>query len=578
MNAKPIRWRVATVCVLVLPLISMAEPLEVKPAPRPAPADVQVKQKPVQIQIRPGVLRAVEAVPAIRVAPAVRIELDVKAGLAPVPFSLPEPVAQAPVPVRNGTRPESVELLNGDIFSGDFVSYDAKDGLRWKHPSIKNLVDFDSKSISILKLKSATLPATAKRHSFNVKMHNGDELNGDVTELDASKVTLQTWYAGTLSIPRAAVKSITPRGKNGKLVYEGPDGIQGWVSGNRGNRVGINGVINAAPVIPLQRQLRIEAAVDGVQLRALPAIINPGIVTTTPNANEWKFHNGGFVATGAGSMIGRDFETPDRVNIEFDIHWQGYFSFQTLLFTDKFEQYGGKNYSLQINASSCYLNRNSPELGSMRVGNAVIGRTNLQNPKTSAHISIRVDKKEKVFALFVDDVLIQQWKDNQEFAGKGKGLMFVSQSAAPMKVSQIRIMEWDGAISAPADQVTGNGKEDFLRLGNSDTMSGTVKAYKDGKVIFANSFAALEIPIERVGLIELATPAVKPAPLLGESRATFQGYGKVSFQLQNWKDGKVTMVSPTFGSAVFDATVFSAIEFNTDKTRTTVKDPIFGRQ
>lgn len=574
MNAKSIGQITGIACVLAVPFMLQAQPVEIIKIPRPAPVEIQVQEQPVQRAVKPGVLRAIEAVPAIKIAPPIRIDaLPVLVVPPPVSSIAARPAATPTA----ATRPESVELLNGDIFSGDFLSYDAKDGLKWRHPSIKTPVDFDSKSISILKLKTATMPVTAKRHSFNIKMHNGDELNGDVTEVDANKVTLQTWYAGVLTIPRTAVKSITPRGKFGKLVYEGPDGIQGWVTGNRGLRGAVNGAGIAFPQVQLQ--LRVDdvvADVAGAKIQFVPGIINQPIPTA--NANEWKFHNGGFVAAGAGAMIGRDFDTPDRINIEFDIHWQGYFSFQTLLFTDKFEQYGGNNYALQINASSCYLNRNSPERGGMRVGNNVIGRTNLQAPKTSAHISIRVDKKEKLFALFVDDVLIQQWKDNQEFAGKGKGIMFVSQSAAPIKLSQIRIMEWDGAIAAAADQATGNGKEDFLRLGNSDTMSGTVKAYKDGKITFANSFAALEIPIERVGLIELATPAAKPAPLPGENRATFQGYGKVSFQLQTFKEGKVTLVSPTFGAAVFDASVFSAIEFNTDKSRTTVNDPIFGRQ
>jgi hypothetical protein len=175
--------------------------------------------------------------------------------------------------------------------------------------------------------------------------------------------------------------------------------------------------------------------------------------------------------------------------------------------------------------------------------------------------------------LLVDNVLVQQWKDNQPFAGKGSGLMFVSQGQGAVKISGIRVTEWDGKIPANLPAAGNKLTEDLARLVNNDSVSGSLKAIKEGKILFTTSFASLDIPVERVGQIELAQGKVeKPALLPGEVRATFASRGSVTFTLEAWDANQVSGYSPSLGRVKFSPAAFSQIEFNLDKQKATSDD------
>ena len=69
--------------------------------------------------------------------------------------------------------------------------------------------------------------------------------------------------------------------------------------------------------------------------------------------------------------------------------------------------------------------------------------------------------------------------------------------------------------------------------------------------------------MQRVGHIELVTE--KPAPAKREPgviRAYFAERGRLTFQLEEWRDQQVSGSSPNFGKAQFDPAAFDWIEFN----------------
>ena len=522
-----------------------------------------------------------EGVVRIEVQAPPQPAVEVKAVILPaevVKPSLPAPILRPPVagplptPVPAGPRPETLTLLSGDNFRGNFLTFDAKSGLHWKHPAIKEPLVVDAESLSLIRVERPKAKAANQRHTFAVKFINDDELLGEVLEMDAEKLLLKTWYAGTLTIPRKAVRLITPGQSSVTAVYEGPTGMEGWSTGNR-NTVGraipfgaINGVAEGAVQI-----LGGNVIVNGVPVAANP--VAPGVaVPGVASPSGWQFNNDGFVSSTSGATIGRKVDFPKLANIEFDLAWRGYPNIAIHLFTDKLEQYQGNAYVLNLNQSNAYLYRMSPETGQTRLGNAA---SRMQGPKTSAQVSLRVNKEQKTFAVLVDGVLVGQWNDRDAFAGKGNGLMFISQGSGGLKVSGIRVCEWDGRLplanaAASAAKLT----EDYARLANNDGISGVFKGIKDGKAAFSTSFApSLEIPLDRVGQIELAAPE-KPALAPGFVRAAFKGRGLLTFKLESWTDQEVKVSSPNFGSATFTPDIFSLLEFNLDKPRTSVNDPL----
>ena len=56
----------------------------------------------------------------------------------------------------------------------------------------------------------------------------------------------------------------------------------------------------------------------------------------------------------------------------------------------------------------------------------------------------------------------------------------------------------------------------------------------------------------------------------GSMGATLKdGKGRLTFKIEQWKDGKITVISPAFGRTIIDSTALKSVEFNLDKPRTT---------
>ena len=57
---------------------------------------------------------------------------------------------------------------------------------------------------------------------------------------------------------------------------------------------------------------------------------------------------------------------------------------------------------------------------------------------------------------------------------KGKWVLFTSRNNSAMRISRIRIREWDGSLPNGDKEVMGNGKEDYVRFSNGDGFSGKI--------------------------------------------------------------------------------------------------------
>jgi hypothetical protein len=115
----------------------------------------------------------------------------------------------------------------------------------------------------------------------------------------------------------------------------------------------------------------------------------------------------------------------------------------------------------------------------------------------------------------------------------------------------------------------------LVKLGNNDKISGKLKAIRDGKVHFGTEFATLEIPLERVAEIEMASESAEPMPSApGNVRAVFAGQGALTLQLRSWDDQQVAADSPAVGPVKFIPSAFTRIDFNLDQERS--EDDLFG--
>ncbi len=499
----------------------------------------------------------VVAVPPPDIAPPRPVEqraIPANRQIRPIPVPAPNirgSRSSRPALPSNSTsklKGENVQLLDGDIFHGKFIGFDPKGGVQWRHPHITPDMQIKPTSVARVIFAEAALPSTAINHSCNVELANGDSLSGELESMEKGKLVLKTWYAGNLSINRSALKSLSPGYTAAKTIFDGPESAKNWSFVNANNAMMARPLPPGAPPAALQQMKKNLAARSG----------------------NWKFADNAFECSTSGAMVGRQMkDIPDRSSIEFDVEWASYLNLYVNVFTDNLNSYSSCNaYSLRLNQTYAYLYRYSRTRGSQRIGSNI--KINLTSLKNRASIALKVDKKNRILALYINGKFTTKWKDvNEDFAGKSKGLLFSSRSTNPIRVSQIRVREWNGNLPGQTKVSTDVDKEDFVMFNNEDSITGTLIGIKEGQMKFKTSFAELPIPLENVDVIHLSKEGMQFSPIpTGSMRVTLKDRGRLTMKIEEWKDGKITAVSPTFGRTVIDAAALRSVEFNLGKSRT----------
>ena len=490
-------------------------------------------------------------------------------------------------------RTGSLHLSNGDIFSGELVGFDAKEGLQWKHPAAKAPWIIAPESLARLELHPAVVPREQRRHSALVRLVNGDTLVGDVVGLNAEHLLLETWYAGRLSLPRFALRDLSFTA-HGRVVLEGAAAFTGWGGGVMGVQLGqdgeeiggvlVNSLVANGPAEGAGVKIGdVVISVDGKKFMKRDELI-ANIKSRAPGqkvmvefrrgeekieraitlaAIGWQVKDGALVSSGEAGTIGRNIDFPDAANIEFDLNWRGLSSLALAICTDNPASFSlGNAYTLNFNSGYAHLGRHE------KVGDDY-STTNLDSPAqfnivpndAPVQMSIRFDKRAQTIALILDGVLVKQWRDPQGFVGKGKGLAFAATMQSQSRISNLRVTEWDGQLPEQLGAPAGNAPEDSIRLANRDMISGSVVAIQAGKAKMKATFGEVQIPVERIGRIDFAVSKPLPAIPAGATTGFFTGRNRLTFQLVSLRDGEAQIVSPLFGSARLSAAAFSALEF-----------------
>ncbi|MBT5322375.1 MAG: hypothetical protein HOL43_08425, partial [Verrucomicrobiales bacterium] len=504
------------------------------------------------------VVATAKAVPPPRLAkgpapvPVPNIALAKQPFLIPPRNGIPGTVT---IPSKNPRRAIIEEHLltrSGETFRGKFLGYDPAEGLKWSHPDfLPKVIHFLPNRVSLLNFKMGPLPSHAKHHNCQIELSNGDTIAGDLVRMENEKLILNTWYAGELTINTAHIKSLKPGFSSAKVFFEGPKNTKNWTF-NNGQNGGLP--LRMIPQLPLEQQRQLKE-------RAAQAAKGP----------TWKLTDGVFESTTSNSMVGRQMkEMPARSSTEFDVEWTGSLNLYVNFLTDSLTSYSMCNgYCLRLTQSYIYLyrynfNNNAGRGG--RVGNNV--RVNLASLQGNAHIALKMDAKKKTIALFINDILIQKWENLGDFPSDENGLLFTSRTTSRMKLSHIRVTDWNGNLPEANTKAKSEPKNDYVLLNNADHITGELTGIANGKLQLKSDFGEMAIGLEKIGMIHRATERVKAIPTTtGMTRAIFKGEGSMAMNITGWKDGKVTATSPIFGKASFDAEVFQSIDFSGKNTR-----------
>jgi hypothetical protein len=429
-------------------------------------------------------------------------------------------------PARKSGR-DALTFKNGDVLLGSLTSIDATNGIAWNRSDALDEFRFRPERVSQLDLSTvATPPEKVSSNLCSVQLNNGDQFQGDLVYYDGQNLKLDTWFGGELQFPKQAVALVVPLGLPKPAIFSGPTGLEGWTMGK----------VNAGGLV---------------------------------EAGEWVYQNNALYAFKSAS-IARDVHLPDSASMQFDLEWRGFFHIAVALYTEylhpvnlankETEPKFGGFYSMQINPFSANLlpvKQTEP----LRY----LGQASLQTlaQKNSAHIDIRVSKSKRVLALLIDGVLVKQWVDTDDFAGTGSAVRFVHQGQGAVKLTNLKITDWDGQFEEPVS-LTPNKSQDLARLKNGDRVFGNVKGIRDGKLTIEAAGTVLDVPITRVKQVEIATGQVTPPAIKTNTvRAFFgAGSGSLTFDLQQWSAEGLKAESTNFGKANFKPNAFARLLFD----------------
>lgn len=424
----------------------------------------------------------------------------------------------------SASTPQAILFRNGDLLTGQLESITPTNGLRWRHADAAATIELQPNALAEIHLGAQPLPPANSPNFCFVRLTNGDELSGNLKSLDEQQLVLDTWFAGTLTLPRPRVASLRPAGPTPRAVFAGPDGLEGWTMGK-----GLGGAIAAG---------------------------------------EWHFVNGAFVATQPAS-IARDVKLPPSSSLEFDLAWQGQFALAIALYTDSLQPvrlaqtadeppFGGF-YSLQLNSYSTQLLLVKHKEAVRQLGMAVIPQLQQTN---RARIAIKSSREQKTITLLLNGVVAKQWADPEGFGGVGTGIRLVHQGQGPMRLANLRVSEWDGRLEESVAALVPNVANDVGRLVNRDSVAGRLVRWEAGKFRFAVADNFIEIPLDRVAQVDFATDRAQTVPLqAGNIRVFFTGRGSLTFALESWTEKGVRASSANFGKAEFAPRAFSRIVF-----------------
>jgi hypothetical protein len=436
-------------------------------------------------------------------------------------------VARVPAqPAPTNAETDCLSFRDGDVLYGKLLEIQPGSLLRWQHPDASEPIDFKPESVAQIGFAPRASASGRTDYSCKLWLANGDALAGNLVACDREALTLETWYAGKLKIPRRVLQTLAFNARTNQVLFDGLTGLDGWTQGD---------------------------AAKGA----------------LGDSGQWSYRNGAFYADKAAS-IARDLKLPDRSQIQFDMAWRGPLYMAIALYTDSLQPIlladkdtgpdFGAFYSLRFaNTVVVTLEPIRKKDARRRVGEPLIIQSLAQ--KDRVHVDLRMSKAERRVALFIDGMLIKDWIDPDEFAGEGTGVRFVNNQGSVVKLSNFRVSKWNGVLDDDSTEAP-DPSHDVVLLESGAKASGAVLSIADGQISLLTASGPTNVPLAAASAIEFArfqgqSPPASPV----NAHATFRQGGGVTFELLAWRPDGVAGRLPDMGKVTFDPAAFTRLQF-----------------
>jgi hypothetical protein len=438
-----------------------------------------------------------------------RVELRGASGLAQT---------NAVPPVVVARTEDSLTLLNGDRLQGRLVGVDGGGVLTWQHKAMLaplrcRLAALDKVELSPRKCEGV------EHHRHLAQLVNGDRLSGDVVTLDANQLVLRTWYAGMLTIAHSRLAALTPVAGPFGVLYDGPSAdLAGW-------------------------------SMDEADQAA------PGLA----------FRKGALVLSG-GRRCGRNIpHMPAKARFDLELGNGHDADFSFSFFSDDPGGMISDAYSLNFAGGGIDFRRMAGEdrsLGAMDLSEQLAGRKR-------THVTILADRQERYFALLLNSRLVDEFRDEQEFKGKGEHLAFMNNNATGLRIYRLTVAPWNGRLPRAGSEDGTAVEQDTLTLANGDNIVGTVRSIARGLAKFETSYGTLDVPLASIASLRFANT---PGPTNGTVRCYFNEQDAVTMALEKLAGESATGTAEGIGPLHLPLGALTRLEFNPGASRAAEDD------
>lgn len=392
---------------------------------------------------------------------------------------------------------DQITLKNKDLFIGKVVAL--KDGLiEFTTPHCASPLKILNKDLVQLNF-SDTDTGKLPKNSQVLNLRNGDTFPGHVVSLSETQLGFETWFAGTIEVPRTMVDSVyfgvTPQ----RTISRGPKDIQDWTQANDGG---------------------------------------------------WTLRNGG-MSSSRPSLIGKNLELPENFIFRATIGWAKTPNMRIHLCSDQLkpiDKETNNSYLISINTVGIEVKRVMPKGSPGPASPTLITHlTKLQElGENEVRLELRANRKTRTLQLYLNDVELEQGLDPAE-PPSGSHVLFESQSTARRGtlISNLVIQEWDAATQLQRLEPRAADDKDTLSVDDGDRFSGKITGYDATTPSFTVksplSPDPIRIPLENCSVMYFAS---------GENAPPAQG----QYQLDLRNGGQLTLSGIRLGKEELDAT------------------------
>jgi len=296
-------------------------------------------------------------------------------------------------------RADLVDFGGGERLSGHIKAIDAKGRVTLQSELSKAPLVVRPEAVRSIRL-DPSINDKLKVPDQEVQLINGDAIPCRVKSMDAEKIEVSTWFAGTLEIPRVYVSALHFGISKPKPILSAAQAVKGW-----------------------------------------------------SDSDSWKIDPETFsiISKNVGRISRKlDSPLPEQYIIRFNYTWKRMPNLRFYFAADRLEEGPNNRYILSVNNSGFEVKRQSAK-GRIYTTLSLSPRHPTEAWPEGMDIELRIDRSlaEPLFLLFINGELIDRFSDAMKNPPSGPKMMLESSAGrgASNKIRNFEILEWSGDSS-----------------------------------------------------------------------------------------------------------------------------------